>query len=140
MPVGRDALQARLHVAGRGEVAEDLEDREVDAAVLGDEEPAVGRERGAVRAAAGVGDHLPAAGSGQMRESVPSATLVQTRVPSADARSRRAPDRALAELGPEQMTCGPSIGRSSQISVAPAPEAAGTVGAQSVPTHERELP
>ena len=46
--------------AGRGfaegQVDADRELREVDAAVLGDEDRPVGRERGAVGAAAGVGD------------------------------------------------------------------------------------
>ena len=55
--VGARELQARESRAGRGRVGEQPERGEVDAAVLGDEDRTVGRERGTVRAAAGVGEH-----------------------------------------------------------------------------------
>ena len=97
--VGRDALQPRLHVARRRDVAEDLEDREVDAAVLGDEEAAVGGQRGAVGASAGVGHHLVASGIGP---DAPEHARGHARAHDGSlggAGARWAPDRAFAELG-----------------------------------------
>src|SRR5262249_17518812 len=89
---------ARLHEPRRRQLPEDLEHREVDATVLGDEEPAVGRERSTVGAAAGVGDRLaptrlePHALEGAVAHAGADERALRV------AHARRAPHRALTEL------------------------------------------